>query len=77
MQTHVNIAYDKEATRGQTFFKSKHRENAILPEEVGALLMIEGKQILRKMKEAIYFAAHALDMKTHLENMNEETVLRQ
>ena len=48
-------------------FKGRQRENGILPEEVGAVLTIEGKHIFRKMKEAIYFAAHAPDMKVHLE----------
>ena len=67
VQAQVNIACDKEATRGQVIFRGRQRENGILPEEVGAVLTIEGKQIFRKMKEAIYFAAHAPDMKVHLE----------
>ena len=45
VQALVNIACDKEATRGQEVFKGRQRENGILPEEVGAVLTIEGKHI--------------------------------
>ena len=38
-----------------------------MPEEVGAVLIIEGKQIFRKMKGAIYFAGHDPDMQVYLE----------
>ena len=66
-QALVNIACDKEATQGQEIFRGKQRENGILPVEVGAVLTIGGKYIFRKMKEAIFFAAHVPDMQEYLE----------
>ena len=38
-----------------------------MPDEVGAVLTIEGTQIFRKMKEAIFFAAHAPEMIEYLQ----------
>ena len=61
------MSCDEEATRGQETFNSRQNENEILPDEVGAILTIEGTQIFRKMKEAIYFAAHAPEMKESFE----------
>ena len=66
VQAQVNMVCDKEATRGQEIFRDRQKENGILPDEVGAVLTIEGKQIFRKMKEAIYFAAHAPEMVEYL-----------
>ena len=65
-QAQVNIACDEEATRGQEIFKGRQKDNGILPDEVGAVLTIEGTQIFRKMKEAIFFAAHAPEMIEYL-----------
>ena len=47
----VNIACDREAERGHILFKGKQTVNPIIPNEVGAVLEVEGKHVFRNMKE--------------------------
>ena len=54
VHAHVNIACDKEAERGYELFHGQHSVNPIIPNEVGAVLEIEGNKLFRNMQDFFF-----------------------
>ena len=65
----VNIACDREAERGHILFQGKQTVNPIIPNEVGAVLEVEGKHIFRNMKEKIFHVSHSPELIGYLEKI--------
>ena len=49
----ISIVCDREIERGHTLFQGKQTVNPIIPNEVGAVLEVEGKHVFRNTKEKI------------------------
>ena len=63
----VNIACDREAEIGRTIFQGKQTINPTIPNKVGVVLEVEGKQVFRNMKEQIFHVSHAPELLGYLE----------